>query len=361
MQQTMPLDPRLVAVMARDRSADGNFVYAVRSTGVFCRPSCASRRPLREHIAFFDTAAEAKRAGYRACLRCQPENASLGNDMVREVCRYIDSQGDQPPRLRELAARFGFSPHYLARSFKAAVGMTPRAYAAFGRVERLKGRLQSGESVTDALYNAGFGSSSRLYERGSQLLGMTPNDYRRGGNGAAIRYTIVPSRLGRLLIASSHRGICAVKLGDNDKKLTSLLEREYSAASIRRDDKALQTTSQRVIANVERGESLRGMPVDVAATAFTRKVWQALSEIPYGQTRTYGQIAAAIGHPGAARAVGRACATNNVALVIPCHRVVPSSGESGGYRWGAKRKRLLLQHESDVASRRSGSDQKAPV
>lgn len=344
--ETLQQDPRLVAVMARDRSADGTFVYGVSSTGIFCRPSCASRRPRFDRISFFANAEKAKEAGYRACQRCQPESSeSLSANMVQRVCRYIDAVEDRAPSLGELARHFGFSPHHLARSFKAAVGMTPKAYADLNRIERLKIRLRGGETVTDALYGAGYGSSSRLYERGSALLGMTPNKYRRAGQGASIDFTIVDCRLGNVLVAATSRGICAVNLGDSEAALERGLRREYHAALLQRNDAALRPIVKRIVANIERGEQLHGLALDVAATAFTRSVWKVLARIPYGQTRTYGDIAATLGHPNAARAVARACASNRVALIIPCHRAVPRSGGTGGYRWGAARKRSLLERE----------------
>ena len=344
--ETFAHDPRLDAVLSRDRRFDGAFVYAVRSTGIFCRPSCASRRPKPESIAFFADATGAKSAGFRACLRCQPEvHVSSGQDLVARVCRYIDSSDEGTPKLAQMAAHFGFSPHHLARAFKAAVGMTPKEYATLGRAQRLKARLRTEKTVTDALYAAGYGSSSRLYERGGSLLGMTPDAYRRAGRGASIGFTIVESRFGKLLVATTERGICAVKLGDNTSALERELRREYSAADLQRRDAALRPVVASVVAHLERGERLTGISVDVAATAFTRSVWKALAEIPYGQTRTYGEIAASLGKPSAARAVARACASNKVALVIPCHRAVPRAGGTGGYRWGAARKRALLEHE----------------
>jgi len=348
--ETLQQDPRLIAVMARNRSADGTFVYGVSSTRIFCRPSCASRRPRFDRISFFANAQKAREAGYRACQRCQPESTeSLGADMAQRVCRYIDAVEDSVPSLGELATHFGFSPHHLARSFKAAVGMTPKAYADLNRVERLKIRLRGGETVTDALYAAGYGSSSRLYERGNALLGMTPSKYRHAGQGASIDFTIVPCRLGKVLAAATSRGICAVNLGDSQAVLERGLRREYHAAALRRNDAALRPIVKRIIANIERGEQLHGLALDIAATAFTRSVWKALAEIPYGQTRTYGDIAATLGRPTAARAVARACASNRVALIIPCHRAVPRSGGTGGYRWGAARKRALLELERKQA------------
>jgi AraC family transcriptional regulator, regulatory protein of adaptative response / methylated-DNA-[protein]-cysteine methyltransferase len=343
-------DPRLAAVMARDRRADGAFVYAVRSTGIFCRPSCSSRRPRLDRIALFSTATEAREAGFRACLRCQPEDASAADaQLAQRICRYIDSREDAAPSLGQLARQFGFSTHHLARTFKAVIGMTPKTYAGLQRLEKLKTRLRDGEKVTDALYGAGYSSSSRLYEGGSRMLGMTPNDYRRGGPGSTVCFAVTDSRLGKILAAGTARGICAVRLGSSEQSLERELRREYNSAKVVHDDAALGPTLARIVASIERGERLQGISVDVAATAFTRSVWKALAAIPSGQTRTYGEIAAAIGRPKAVRAVARACASNQVALIIPCHRVVPKSGGSGGYRWGAARKRALLERERELA------------
>lgn len=342
----MNFDRRLAAVMARDRSADGAFVYAVSSTGIFCRPSCASRRPRRDRIAFFPSPERARAAGYRACQRCRPESSqSAATEVASLVCRYIDEQQDDAPGLAELSSHFGLSPHHLARTFKAAVGMTPKAYADLQRVERLKHRLREGDSVTSALYSAGYGSSSRLYERGSALMGMTPADYRRAGKGASIAFTINDTSFGKLLVAGTQRGICSVKLGDSDATLERALRGEYEAAEVRRDDSKLAHAVHAIVRHIEDGTPLEELPLDLQGTAFTRKVWRALAAISYGQTRTYGEVASSIGRPTAARAVARACASNRVALLIPCHRAVPSAGGTGGYRWGAARKKALLERE----------------
>ena len=347
-----PFDPRLAAVMAKDRRADGSFVYAVTSTGIFCRPSCASRRPRLERIAFFATPGAARQAGFRACLRCQPETTPEATDIVQRICRYIDGRDDESPRLSELAQHFGLSPHHLARSFKSATGLTPKAYADLRRVERLKERLREGDSVTRALHSAGYGSSSRLYERGNALMGMTPSQYRNQGQGTSAAFTIVDTSLGKLLVAATRRGICAVSLGDSPAVLERSLRHEFGSAELRRDDAKLSGTVGKIVRHIERGTPLRGLATDVQATAFTRSVWKALTAIPRGQTRTYGEIATSIGRPSAARAVARACAANKLALVIPCHRIVPAAGGTGGYRWGAARKRKLLERErSTLASK----------
>ena len=339
---------RLSAVMARDRRADGTFVYGVTSTGVFCRPSCASRRPRPDRIAFFPGPSQAREAGFRACRRCEPDTAAE-SDTAQRICRFIDEHPDGDVSLAELAVRFGLSPRQLTRSFKSATGLTPKAYTGLRRVERFKHRLRSGEPVTRAIYDAGYGSSSRLYEASPKLLGMTPTAYRQGGTGAMVAFAIAPTSFGRLLVASTERGICSVKLGESDAGLERELRREFGAATLTRDDRTLLPTIRAIARHVEDGVPLGGLSTDVRGTAFTRAVWKALAAIPRGQTRTYAQIAQAIGHPRAARAVARACATNKLALVIPCHRAVPATGGAGGYRWGAARKKKLLERERSAA------------
>ena len=336
---------RRAAVMARDRRADGMFVYGVTSTGVFCRPSCASRRPRSDRMAFFSTAADAKAAGYRACRRCQPESVPETTDVVERICRYIDSRQDESPQLSELERTFGLSRHHLVRTFKAAVGMTPKAYADLRRVERLKQRLRAGDTVTNAMYDVGYGSSSRLYERGNTLLGMTPAKYQRQGAGMSATFTTFQTSFGKLLVATTDVGICAVRLGDSAVALERGLRNEYGLAQLRRDDASLTPVVRRIVRHIEDGIPLGSLATDVRSTAFTRAVWRALTEIPRGETRTYKEVAQAIGRPSAARAVARACATNELALVIPCHRVVPAAGGTGGYRWGPDRKRKLLERE----------------
>ena len=345
MQPLFTDERRRAAVMARDRRADGAFVYGVTSTGIFCRPSCASRRPRSDRMAFFSTAADAKAAGYRACRRCQPESLPDTTDIVERICRYIDSRQEESPKLSELERNFGLSRHHLVRTFKAAVGMTPKAYADLRRVERLKQRLRAGDSVTNAMYDVGYGSSSRLYERGNTLLGMTPAKYQRQGAGMSAMFTIVETSFGKLLVATTDLGICAVRLGDTAAALERGLRSEYGLAQLRRDDTGLTPTVRRIVHHIEDGVPLGALATDVRSTAFTRAVWRALIAIPRGETRTYKEVAETIGQPSAARAVARACATNELALVIPCHRVVPAGGGTGGYRWGSARKRKLLERE----------------
>ena len=344
-----PLDEngRWLVVAARDRQADGQFVYAVSSTGIYCRPSCASRRPRRDRVVFFDTPAEAERAGYRACRRCRPADAAPNDpwpDKIRRACVYL-ANVDGHPSLARLARLVGGSPYHLQRNFKRIVGVSPREYADACRLAKVKRELRRGANVTGAMFDAGYGSSSRFYERAAAKLGMAPGTYKRGGLGMSIRYAVVSSRVGELLVASTPRGICSVALGDSASSLQAALAREFPRAEIVRDDGALESATKQILAHLA-GDALQlALPLDVRATAFQWRVWQALSAIPFGETRTYADIARSIGRPTASRAVARACATNPVALAIPCHRVVPSDGGVGGYRWGTERKQSLLARE----------------
>jgi len=341
---------RWQAVSTRDRAADGTFVYAVQSTGVYCRPSCPSRRPRPDRVAFFDRPADARAAGFRACLRCHPDRETASDpwiDKVRRACVYL-SNVDGHPSLATLAGRLGGSPYHLQRNFKRLVGVTPREYAEACRLGKVKRGLRRATDVTTAMLDAGYGSSSRFYERAVPKLGMSPSSYRRGGEGAMIGYAIVGSPLGRLLVAATPRGVCAVKIGSSDAALTESLAREFPAATIAAaSDGRLARWTEAILARVDGGRANRGpaLPLDVRATAFQWQVWQALAAIPHGETRTYADIAAAVARPLAVRAVARACATNPVAIAIPCHRVVPKSGGTGGYRWGASRKAALLNRE----------------
>lgn len=338
-------------VLARDRRFDGDFVYAVRSTGIYCRPSCPSRRPRRTLVRFFPIPEAAEAAGFRACRRCHP-GEQLPHDpavaLVRDLCRVIDAQPDGPADLARLGRHVGRSPHQVLRAFRRVLGVSPREYRDARRVGRLKSSLKEMPHVSPAIYEAGFGSSSRVYERAAGALGMTPATYARGGRGATIGYSIVPSPLGTLLVAATERGICKVSLGDSAAVLERDLRREFPAAHIARDSDRLRTAVQAILAHVAGAEPHLDLPLDIRATAFQQKVWAALRKIPYGATRSYQAVARAIGRPRATRAVARACATNPVALVIPCHRVVREDGQTGGYRWGAERKEALLQRERDA-------------
>ncbi|MCP5366358.1 MAG: bifunctional DNA-binding transcriptional regulator/O6-methylguanine-DNA methyltransferase Ada [Hyphomicrobiales bacterium] len=338
------------AVMARDGAFDGRFVYAVTSTGIYCRPSCSSRRPRRERVRFFTLPEAAAAGGFRACRRCRPDAVAApdpATDMARRTCRAIADWPDTEtgmPTLEQLGDAVGVSPHHLQRTFKKVLGLSPRAYADALRMGRFKDAVRGGDTVTGALYEAGFGSSSRLYERAAGHLGMTPASYARGGRGARIAFAVVPSDLGRVLVAATARGVCLVALGEDDGALESELRRDFPAAEIARDDGALAPWVRAVLDTLD-GAPHPDLPLDVRATAFQARVWRQLLTIPRGETRTYGEIAAQLGQPGAARAVGRACATNPVSLVVPCHRAVGSDGRLTGYRWGVDRKQALLARE----------------
>ena len=344
-------DERWAAVLARDPGADGRFVYAVRSTRIYCRPSCPSRRPRRDRVLFFGGPADAERAGFRPCRRCRPRRGPDGTvvQLVRRVADRIAADGEGRLPLAELAAEAGLSERQLQRAFARITGVTPRQYREACRLQRVKSRLKSGASITMAMYDTGFSSTSRLYERAPAQLGMTPGTYRRGADGERIGYTIVDSPLGRLLVAGTARGVCAVSVADSDEALEARLAREFPGAERMRDDAALAAWVGAIVRHLRGEEPHLDLPLDVRATAFQWRVWQALREIPYGRTRSYGEVARALGQPTAARAVARACATNPVPLLIPCHRVVRGGGQLGGYGLGLERKRALLEQERRAA------------
>lgn len=340
------------AVQTRDARLNGAFVFAVRSTGVYCRPSCPARRPRREQVVFFLQPEAAEQAGFRACRRCQPRNTAARDpqiEMVERACRAIEDHLENLPEssltLAALGAEIGLSPYHLQRVFKRIMGITPRQYAEARRLARFKTRVRGEESLLSAMFAAGYGSSSQLYERAPAQLGMTPATYRRGGRGMRISFTVVDCPLGRLLIAATERGLCAVSLGDSETELETALQNEYPAAEISRDSFGLGEWVNTLLGYLNGQQPHPDLPLDVQATAFQWRVWEALRAIPYGQTRSYSEIARAIGRPTAVRAVARACATNPVALAIPCHRVVREDGDLGGYRWGVNRKRALLTRE----------------
>jgi AraC family transcriptional regulator, regulatory protein of adaptative response / methylated-DNA-[protein]-cysteine methyltransferase len=336
------------AVVAKDARFDGQFVFAVSSTGVYCRPSCPSRRANRERVKFFELPEAAEQAGFRACLRCQPRRARIMDpqvELVQRVCRLLDSNESESLKLAELATQAGVSQFHLQRTFKRVMGISPRQYLAARKIDTFKTLVRKGESVTTSLYESGFNSSSRLYEHAAEELGMTPATYSRGGRGVNISYTIAMSPIGRLLVAVTERGVCAVRMADSDAELENDLRAEFPNAELKRDDSALRESVQKILNHLEKNEPHLDLPLDIKATAFQRLVWEHLRAIPYGQTVSYGDVAKALGKPGAVRAVGRACATNPVALVIPCHRVVREDKALGGYRWGLDRKKKLLDHE----------------
>jgi AraC family transcriptional regulator of adaptative response/methylated-DNA-[protein]-cysteine methyltransferase len=346
-------DPRWSAVLAREPRAD--FVYAVRTTRVYCRPSCPSRRPRPEHVSFFASARDAERGGYRACRRCRPETPPADERAARveAACRVFDD-GDAVT-LVELALAAGVSPDTLRRDFRRVLGVSPKQYADARRVERLRAELRDGGDVTGALYRVGYGSSSRLYEQSDARLGMTPASYGAGGAGARVSFTVIGSSLGRLIVASTTRGICWVALGDDDAALEQRVRGEFFAADVVRDDTALAPAVDEVLRRIDGALPSAALPVDVLGTAFQIRVWQELQRIPRGETRSYGELAHAVSSPGGARAVGQACGSNPVAIVVPCHRVVTASGGIGGYAWGVDVKSELLEREGAIAARRTHS------
>jgi AraC family transcriptional regulator of adaptative response/methylated-DNA-[protein]-cysteine methyltransferase len=348
-------DRRWALVLARATAAEGRFVYAVHSTGVFCRPTCPSRRPRREQVTFFDAPGDAERAGFRACLRCKPVGARPVTDGARAVAKaaaYLRSHADQTVALGALAALTGLSASHLQRAFTAHTGVSPREFQAACRAERFRAALRRGDDVTTATYDAGYGSPSRVSAQKPTGTGFTPAAYRRRGAGAAIAYAVVPCSLGRLLIAATAQGVCAVRLGDAAGPLIDELRREFPEAAVA--EAAIPIAWQRAVAGAVEGApgEVPGVPLDVQGTAFQWKVWKALQQIPAGETRTYRDIARGLGRPAAARAVAGACAQNPVAVVVPCHRVVPGAGGIGQYRWGAEPKRTLLERERARSRRR---------
>ena len=347
-QQATTDDRRWDDVVRRDRSAAGRFVYAVSSTGVYCRPGCPSRLPSRARVVFFARSNEAERAGYRPCLKCKPDTpAALAGPpaAILEACRAID-QAESPPKLRELAAAAGLNPYHFHRLFKQVVGVTPMAYAAARRAHRVQGALMGGETVTEAFYAAGFASSSRFYEGAVGLLGMAPVAYRDGAPGIRIQFAVARSYLGWVLVAATDRGVCAIELGDSPAALRESLGARFPRAELREGEPGFAACVAKVVALVQAPARGFGLPLDVQGTAFQRRVWRELQAIPAGSTATYSEIAGRIGSPGAGRAVARACAANPVAVAVPCHRVVRGDGKMGGYRWGVERKRKLLKREA---------------
>src|SRR4051812_1173624 len=331
------------AVLDRDHRQDGTFVYAVTSTQIYCRPSCPSRRPAPSRVRFFPTPKAAEGAGYRACRRCEPQSSERTSDrQIQRARDYLDEHWDRTVTLAQLGRVVHMSPFHLQRTFKRVLGITPKAYASARRLERMKSRLKEGDTVSRATYEAGYGSGSRAYEHARGGMGMTPGTYRNGGRGTRIRYTVVPTKVGHLLAAATERGLCSVMLGDEPGLLESALHREFPAAALERDDEELRELTQRVVERLSSSGSYLGVPLDVVASGFQWQVWEALRKIPVGETRSYQAIARSLGRPTAARAVARACASNRVALVIPCHRVIREDGALGGYRWGLERKRRLL-------------------
>ena len=335
------------AMLGRDSRMDGLFFYGVASTGVYCRPSCPSRRPRRANVVFFSNRELAERAGFRPCLRCRPDKLGTNPhaELVSSVCRHIESNLDGPLTLGVLGRRLGVSPFSLQRTFKSMTGITPRAYADARRLEAMKAGLRRGESVTRAMVDAGYSSSSRLYERSGAQLGMAPLQYRSGAPGIMIRYAVTDSPLGKLLVAGTEVGVCAIQFGESRAVLEKTIRAEYTRAHLEYDPQSLEPWVRRVLDQLGGGQVQSDLPLDIRATAFQRLVWEHLRSIPRGRTESYSEVARNVGRPRAARAVARACASNPVALAIPCHRVVRGDGEPGGYRWGIRRKKLLLEME----------------
>jgi len=344
-------DPRWIALVSRDRSADGRFYYSVRSTGVYCRPSCAARRPNPKNVRFHPTPADAEAAGFRPCKRCRPDQpaaAPQSADTVASACRTIE-RAEETPTLAALAGAAGLSRHHFHRVFKAATGLTPRAYAAAHRTRKLREQLSTTATVTQAIYDAGFNASSRFYETSADVLGMTPTAWRKGGADAVIRFALGQCSLGAILVARTAAGVCAILLGDDAEALLRDLQDRFPRAELIGGDLGFEALVAQVVGFVEAPGIGLDLPLDVRGTAFQQRVWLALREIPAGTTASYAEIARRIGAPKAVRAVARACAANAVAVAIPCHRVVRSDGALSGYRWGIERKRALLEREGDDA------------
>jgi AraC family transcriptional regulator of adaptative response/methylated-DNA-[protein]-cysteine methyltransferase len=356
--RTIDEETRWRALETRDATFNGIFFYGVRSTGIYCKPSCPSRRPRRTQVVFFASPDEAEAEKFRPCRRCRPRETGAREtrlEMVEGACRLIEAATPEEglPSLAGLGAALGVSPYYLQREFKKIVGVSPRQYAVAHRVKQFKSRIKEGETVIDAMNEAGYGSSSRLYEQTNAELGMTPASYARGGAGASIAFTCAPCELGRLLVAATSRGLCAVRLGDSDAELEATLRKEFPAAEIKRDAQSLGDYVEAILSHLAGQQTSLELPLDVRATAFQRRVWEELRRIPFGSTRSYREVAESLGQPTAVRAVAGACAANPIALVTPCHRVVREDGSLSGYRWGTERKAKLLAQEQTFASKRT--------
>jgi AraC family transcriptional regulator, regulatory protein of adaptative response / methylated-DNA-[protein]-cysteine methyltransferase len=339
---------RWAAVVGRDRAADGKFYYSVRTTGVYCRPSCAARPAKRENVAFHDSCEAAERAGFRPCKRCRPNEAApelRRAEAIAKACRLIE-EAEEIPSLDALARGAGLSRFHFHRIFKRVTGLTPRDYAAADRAKRVREELPKGGTVTAAIYDAGFNSSGRFYAEAAHRLGMTPSRFRGGGEGAAIRFAVGQCSLGAILVAATDKGVCAIMLGDRPEALVRSLEDRFDKANLIGGDRDFEQWVAKVVGFVEAPGLGLDLPLDVRGTAFQERVWRALREIPVGSTRSYAELARRIGRPGAVRAVAQACAANPIAVAIPCHRVVRADGELSGYRWGVERKRELLAREA---------------
>lgn len=354
-QQAPTIDSRAAeqfwrATVARDSRSDGVFFLGVKSTRIYCRPSCPARRPLRRNVEFFRTQRDAEQHGFRACLRCKPNEISANTALVQKAASLLVVNNDEGVRLNGIARELGISTSRLRRAFAQVTGLSPRDLAEAMRVSRFKKLLRQGSKITDALYETGYGSSSRVYERSNAQLGMTPATYQKGGKGMRLGYTIANAKLGKVLVAATDRGVSAVYLGDSDAKLLGELREEYPKAEIAPAKNGLEKWVKEIVSRTEGNPPRQELPLDLLATAFQRRVWQELQRIPLGKTRTYAQVARALGKPNASRAVARACATNPVSIVVPCHRVIRGDGNLAGYRWGIDRKQQLLETEHAEAA-----------
>lgn len=345
---TVLQDPRWAAVAARDAGADGKFFYSVKTTGVYCRPSCPARPARPENVGFHLTATAAEQAGFRPCKRCKPDQAPLAERQaakVAQLCRLIE-RSEEVPTLEALASHVGLSVFHVHRLFKAVTGLTPKAYAAAHRAKRVRAELGKRDTITEAIYGAGYNSNGRFYEKSNQLLGMTPTRYRAGGEDMQIRFAIGECSLGSILVAATERGVCAILLGDDPEELAHDLERRFPRSQLIGADAGFERLVAKVVGLVEKPRVGVELPLDIRGTAFQQRVWQALREIPAGETTSYSELASSIGAPKAVRAVAQACAANALAVAIPCHRVVRTDGNLSGYRWGVERKRTLLAREA---------------
>ncbi|BAZ52783.1 methylated-DNA--protein-cysteine methyltransferase [Nostoc sp. NIES-4103] len=339
---------RWEALVQRNPQADGGFIYAVQTTGVYCRPTCPSRLPKQKNVVFFECCAHAEKAGFRPCKRCQPHALSVDQQQIEtiaHICKLIE-QSQKPLSLQKLAQIAGLSQYHFHRLFKKMVGVTPKEYANAHRGKRIREELQQGSSVTEAIYNAGFETSSSFYEKSTMMLGMTPSKYQQGADGIEIRFAVKRSWLGWVLVAATTKGICAIHLGDTEEVLIEQLQNQFPNAQLSESDSTFEDWIEQVIAFIEMPQQGLNLPLDIQGTAFQQRVWRTLQDIPPGSTASYAQIAQQIGNPKAVRAVARACATNQLAIAIPCHRVVGSDNTLKGYRWGCDRKRALLEREA---------------
>jgi AraC family transcriptional regulator of adaptative response/methylated-DNA-[protein]-cysteine methyltransferase len=352
-----PRDPRLDRIIARDKAADGEFWYSVSTTGVYCRPSCPSRTANPKNVRIYDNIVSVKAAGFRPCKRCNPDGLSIQDEnaaLAAKVCRLIED-AEEEPSLEDLAHAVELSPSYFHRMFKAATGVTPKEYAAAHRAKKVRQGLATGNSITEAIYDAGFSSSGRFYEKAGDILGMTPSQFRSGGNNEEIKFAVGQTSLGAILVASSKKGIAAILLGDDPEALVQTLQDRFPKARLVGADHEYEALVARVVGFVEAPGVGLNLPLDVRGTAFQQRVWQALREIPVGETVSYTEVARRIGSPSAVRAVAGACAANNLAIAIPCHRVVRTDGSLSGYAWGVDRKRALIDREKKRKTRSTRS------